>query len=268
MEELWKPIKGYEGYYEISNLGRVKSLERYVKQGKFIRHVKESFKNEHLNPNGYPCVTLCKNRNSRNFCIHLLIARAFIPNPENKSQVDHINTNRKDYRIENLRWVTPKENSNNKLTLKHCKENTYSKESIAKRLATSKIKDKMTAPKTVFQYSKEGIFIKEFYSLNDAERETGINSRSIHRAIDDNTLSAGNYLWFSHKVEAIIFKKRQQPSSRPILQFDKEGNFIKEWPSVYEASKTLGIPNGNILRSIKSKNKPRKYKFKYKEGVK
>lgn len=267
MEETWKPIKNYEGYYEISNLGRVKSVERYVKQGNSIRHVKESFKNEYIGPNGYPCVTLCKDKKSRCISIHILLANAFIPNPENKPAIDHINTDRTDYRLENLRWVTPKENSNNELTLEHCRKNTYSNEATIKRLATSKAKNNSTAPKTVFQYSKDGSFINEFYSLNEAERLTGINSRSIHRAMDNTSLSAGNYLWTSYKVNDIVYNKRQL-LAKPILQFDKNGNFIKEWSSIKEASKALGIEDGNIIRNIKSKGKPRKYKFKYKEGVK
>ena len=95
--------------------------------------------------------------------IHRLLAKTFIPNPEEKSAIDHINTNKTDYRLQNLRWVTPKENANNKLTLQHCKENTYSKESLRKRLITRKNGNTVTAPKTVYQYTKEGIFIKQYF---------------------------------------------------------------------------------------------------------
>jgi len=267
MEEIWKPIKGYEGYYEISNLGRVKSVERYVKQGNLIRHVKESIKKERMNSYGYPCVTLCKDRKSRSICIHILLANAFIPNPDNKPAIDHINTDRTDYRLENLRWVTPKENSNNILTLQHCRENTYSKESLMKRLETRKIRNVLTAPKTVFQYTKTGDFIKEYYSINEAERETGINRNTISQALDDNTLSAGNYLWTSNKVDNISYTRRVSSTSKSILQFDIEGNFIKEWTTISEAARALNLNVGNIIRNIKLNSKPRKYKFKYKEDV-
>jgi hypothetical protein len=267
MEEIWKPIKDYEGYYEISNLGRVKSLERYVKQGNFIRHVKESFKNEYIGPYGYPCVTLCKDRKSTSKCIHILLANAFIPNPENKPAVDHINTNKTDYRLENLRWVTPKENANNLLTLQHCRENTYSKESLRKRLETRKNRNTQTSPKTVFQYSKKGNFIKEYYSLLEAERNTNINHNIISKVLNDNTLSAGGYLWTSKKVDNISYIRRRQPTCKAILQFDTEGNFIKEWSSILEAATSLGLSASNITRNIKSNSKPKKYKFKYKEDV-
>lgn len=263
--EIWKPIKGYEGYYEISNLGRVKSIERFVKQGKLNRHVSEKLKSESINPYGYPTVTLCKDRRSRSYPIHRLIAEAFIPNPENKPQVDHINTNRKDYSLSNLRWVTSKENSNNEKTLAHCQQNTYTKEVSQRSNFTKKLRKTKTAPITVYQYSKDGNFIKEYQSSNDACRQTGISASAIRRVINDNTQSAGGYLWTSKLVDNIKYEHRPNSLSKHVLQFDKDGNFIKEWKSMNEAAKELGIYPANIYRSIKSNSKPRKYKFKFKE---
>ena len=71
-KEIWKPIKGYEGYYEISNYGRVKSVERYVQQGNYMRHVKESFKGISADEYGYPRFTLCENMVSRSHLLHVL----------------------------------------------------------------------------------------------------------------------------------------------------------------------------------------------------
>ena len=94
MEEIWVDIKGYEGLYQVSNQGRVKKI---YKNGK-IRILKTRLDN-----NGYLCVTLSKNNKPKIFKIHRLIATHFIPNPDNKPCVDHINTIRTDNRIENLR---------------------------------------------------------------------------------------------------------------------------------------------------------------------
>lgn len=107
--EVWKDIDGYEGLYQVSNMGNVKSLkwgkEKILKAGK--------------NNHGYLAVVLCKDGKQKTHKVHRLVAEMFIPNLENKEQIDHINTIKTDNRVENLRWVTPKENVNNPLTKEH-----------------------------------------------------------------------------------------------------------------------------------------------------
>ena len=101
MKEIWKDIKNYEGIYQISNLGRVKSFKN--KKPKIIKHGSWE---------GYPVVQLSNHNERHTFQIHRLVAEAFIPNPNNYPQVNHINENRTDYRIENLEWCTQKMNVN------------------------------------------------------------------------------------------------------------------------------------------------------------
>ena len=135
MNEIWKPIKDYEGLYEVSNLGRVKSLN-YKRTGK-----EKILKNSECN--GYLVVSLVKNGKLKQFYVHKLVAEACILNPENKPCIDHINTIRNDNRIENLRWVTYKENMNNELTkekLSGENSNNYGKprsEEIKKKISES-----------------------------------------------------------------------------------------------------------------------------------
>lgn len=261
--EYWKSVVGFEGFYEVSNYGKVRSIERYVKQSGHLRFVPQKMKQETVNRSGYPVVTLCKDRKSRQYLIHRLVAEAFIPNPDNKPFVDHINTNIKDYRVENLRWVTAKENANNKLTLVHCRENTYTKERTDKILETKRGKSYKGAPKRVFQFTKDGVFIKEYSSVAEAIREIGKNI-GIYRALNDPTMSAGGYLWFSDKQVNPIYKRRKEKHQLAICYCDAEGNLIKEFDSINEASRKTGIPRRNISRSLRSKWKPRKYKFKLK----
>lgn len=113
--EEWKDIKGYEGKYQVSNLGRVRSLDReYNNHGTMV-----PIKGKVLSFNncrGYSLVTLCKDSKCYKAKVHRLVAEAFIPNPDNKPCIDHINIDRADNRVENLRWCTGEENMNNPIT--------------------------------------------------------------------------------------------------------------------------------------------------------
>jgi len=107
MEEVWKDIKDYEGQYQVSDMGRVKKTN-----GKVLNNVI----NKHT---GYYQVNLHKNKEKHTKRVHRLVAEAFIPNPDNKSEIDHINTIKTDNSVQNLRWVTHKENQSNPLTRKN-----------------------------------------------------------------------------------------------------------------------------------------------------
>ena len=109
--ENWKDIEGYEGLYLISDYGRVRSLS---KQGSVEEQILHPF-----NQDGYVRYTLRKNGTKRNLLAHQLVAKAFIPNPLNRIYIDHIDTNKTNNHISNLRWVTKKENSNNPQTRRH-----------------------------------------------------------------------------------------------------------------------------------------------------
>lgn len=112
MEEIWKDIKGFEGKYQISNIGNVKSLEREVRNtNNSTRIVKERILKLQNNPHKYKMVAMSKESYIKPFVTHRLVATAFIPNPENKPCVNHINGIRWDNRVENLEWCTHKENT-------------------------------------------------------------------------------------------------------------------------------------------------------------
>lgn len=115
MIEVWKPILGYEGLYDISNYGNVRSYPKLVKCGKSGHRMMGG---KLLNPGNQPStygnykyVTLCDNRSQKhNYLVHRLVAQAFIPNPENKPQVNHIDGNPSNNRFTNLEWATNAEN--------------------------------------------------------------------------------------------------------------------------------------------------------------
>ena len=110
--EEWRPVVGYEGLYEVSNTGRVRSLDRYVRsKSKSYRLQKGSI----LSPstsNGYLYVILQASQVTRKFRIHRLVAQAFLPNPDNLPQVNHKDEDKLNNRVDNLEWCTVKYNNN------------------------------------------------------------------------------------------------------------------------------------------------------------
>lgn len=121
-KEEWRPVVGYEGRYEVSNLGRVRSVERIIEAvgtygGKRI--VRSCILKPQYGKEPYGRVALGSGNEKRR--IHRLVAQAFIPNPENKRCVDHINGDKHDNRASNLRWCTHYENNNNVNTKKNAR---------------------------------------------------------------------------------------------------------------------------------------------------
>lgn len=182
MQEVWKDIPEYEGLYQVSNLGRVKSLLRYVlrRNGQTTR-VNETILKQTLDTDGYPIVGLCKN-NRKTQTVHRLVAKAFIPNPENKPCIDHIDGNRTNNNVDNLRWATVKENANNPISKKRY------------RNMAIKLKHYKSKQKAVLQI-KDGKIINEFESMREAERKTGISHAAISSVILNKSSQAGGFYW-------------------------------------------------------------------------
>ena len=196
MEE-WRDIKGYEGLYQVSNEGRVKSLERYVGgngRNQCLKLIKEKILGGYLNAYGYPTVTLHGENGQKGHRIHRLVAEAFIPNPDNKPYIDHINTVRNDNRVENLRWCTQKENCNNPITyrkiLKHVKSEKHrevSSKANKGKIITEETKKKISEARIgigsipIYQYSLDGEFIKKYASIEEASKEIHIDESCIVR---------------------------------------------------------------------------------------
>lgn len=175
--EAWKVINGYENFYEVSNLGNVRSCERTVNHGlgNSIRRLKSKCIKPWRDNHGYPTVSLSKEGKVRKHKIHRLVAEAFILNPENKPTVNHINEVRHDNRVENLEWATYQENNNHGLH----------NERVSKTLS-----------KPVEQLDRDGNVISNFESIKAASLVTGINAANIKSCLHhQNRLFAGGYKW-------------------------------------------------------------------------
>ena len=160
MDEIWRDIKGYEGLYQVSNKGRVKSL----------KYGKERILRPRDNGDGYLNVVLYKNTASQSRCIHRLVAEVFIPNTQNKPQINHKDECKTNNTVENLEWATAKENSN------YGTRN----ERVSRK---------------ILQYSKSGEFIKEWQGALEVERELNINHSNIAACCKCKRNFAGGFIW-------------------------------------------------------------------------
>jgi len=175
-KEKWRDIKGYEGRYQVSNLGRVKSLERAAAGRSYSkRYLKERILKPKPNNRGYLRVNLCNGTGKREqFFVHRLVCEAFHKNPKGKPCVNHIDENKTNNAANNLEWCTYRENNN------HGTHNA--------RMAKAK-------SKPVGQYTRDGMLIKIWQSTREVERQLGFNHRNISRAANGKRKTAYGYIW-------------------------------------------------------------------------
>ena len=107
--EKWKTINGYEGLYEVSTYGRIKSLGRWKLNHNKLQYIEERIKQPRIDPQGYLMVDLYKNNKSKTTRVHRAVAEAFIENQFNKSTVNHIDGDKRNNHVDNLEWATPRE---------------------------------------------------------------------------------------------------------------------------------------------------------------
>lgn len=175
--EIWKDVNEYEGYYKVSNFGKIKSCSRIVKHG--LGNADRTIKSRIIKPyndnHGYRMVSLSKEGKVKKHKVHRLVAEAFIPNPENKPTVNHLNEIRNDNRVSNLEWATYKENND------HGGHN----ERVSKTLS-----------KPIEQLDKNGNKISSFESVREASLATGIHIMNIKSCLaHKNRVFAGGYKW-------------------------------------------------------------------------
>lgn len=188
--EEWRDIDGYEGLYKVSNKGRVKSLIKETRIGNRIKVHPEKILQPAIGKRGYWVVGLSKGGKATTKTLHRLIAVAFIPNPENKPCIDHIDTDRTNCSIENLRWVTAKENSNNPKTI----DKNRNKMVGLWRMGKFEGRDNITYIH-VGQYDLNGVLIKEWDSIIDAAKTIHVDGSSISAVCLGKRKTAGGFIW-------------------------------------------------------------------------
>lgn len=179
MNEIWKDIKGYERLYQVSNLGRVRSLSRMCVCGKGFSLYKGKMLKLHKDHKGYLRAHLSKNGKSKLYFVHRLVWEAFngeLPKGMLEIQVNHINEDKTDNRLENLNLMTPKENAN---------------------WGTGRERWLKGVQRKVVQIDKDGNEIFCWFSIKDASQELGINNASITNICKGKSKrkSAGGFKW-------------------------------------------------------------------------
>lgn len=196
MEEIWKEIKGYPNY-QVSNMGRIKRLSTG-----YYRRTEKILKPQ-LQNNGYLHIQLSQKNKTKCILVHRLIAQVFIPNPNNLPQVNHINEDKTDNRVENLEWCDRKYNINygNGISkrVKTNKENgTYKK--------IGEINSKIRS-KSILQFSKDNSFIRKWDSATQVERELGYDRKQVCSCLKNRQKTAKGFKWvYADDYERIPFK--------------------------------------------------------------
>lgn len=165
MKEVWKDIEGYEGFYQVSNLGRIKSIPRNgtIKNSKILKQNVVG---------GYGQIALQKRGKIKYEKVHRLVAKMFISNQNNLPEVNHIDGNKLNNNVSNLEWVTTRDNQLHSVYV----------------LGNNKFR-------IIEQYDKKGNFIKEWKQIVTASKELKINATSIVKCCRKKRKSAGGYVW-------------------------------------------------------------------------
>ena len=174
LNEIWKDILGYEGLYQVSNWGRVRSLDRWIKscygskqfiRGKILKLC--------IGLSNYLFVSLCKNGKHTNFLVHRLVAEAFLDNPDNLPQVNHKDEDKQNNHYLNLEWCTHEYNINYGTRNEKC----------SKKLS-----------KPVLQYTLDGQFVKEWKSIKECGRN-GFVSANIYKCCNGKRKKHKCFIW-------------------------------------------------------------------------
>lgn len=247
-EEIWKDIPGYKGKYQVSNTGKIKTNQEFIKAFYSKKRMKSNILKQ-SNRLGYMVVSLNDGNKAKQYSVHRIIAFAFIENPENKPFINHKNGNKSDNRLDNLEWVTAKENSIHSVRVL---KNNFNKKG-----------SKNPQSKTIYQYNKMGGLVRIWGSIREAARNGYVQS-GITFCLKEPYRTHKGYLWRYERIEnfKIDFKIGMDRKRKRINKLDKFGNIIKKYNSMVSA-KIDGYNTTNILRSIKYNKLYKNYYWSY-----
>lgn len=258
MTEEFRWIKGFEGRYKVSNLGRFMMVSQIDSIGRVLP---ERMKSTHKGVGGYSVVMLRRDGKKVNYLAHRLVAEAFIPNPENKPFVDHIDGSKNNNAVNNLRWVTAAENNANPITYQRLLKGT---------LENPVCGNKNPYSRKIYQYSIDGEFISVYDSIGLASKDTGICYACIIACARGKRNMAGGYKWeYASEPKLLVNGGKSHPKGyrgNKVVQLSLEGKIIGEYVSIKEAARLCNLDATAISRVIHGKYKEcGGYIWKFKE---
>lgn len=230
--EEWRSVVGYEGIYEVSNLGRVKRLKRNPERGKSI--MRERMLSAYKDKDGYLSVNLSKNSLQKPHRLHRVVLSAFTPNPNKLPLVNHKNGVRDDNRLENLEWCDAKYN------------NSYG-DAIEKRKKAQFLYFNKSIK--VLQYTMNGDFVNGYYTTKDASRKTGISATDINYCLNKKANRAGEFQWIykngdiQQKIKASSIKSNKNIK---VAQYSLDGKYIKTHENAKIAAQSVGLKSVSL----------------------
>lgn len=256
--EEWRAIKGYEGLYEVSNLGRVRSLDRmYYKHYKDGRVIRTKLRGRILKPTinnngaGYYMVSLVYKNVYVTRTVHRLVAIAFIPNPDNLPEVNHKDENTRNNCVDNLEWCTRLYNA---------------------RYGTGIERNLLPRRRKIEQLTKDGKHIAYHLGVRELCRVTGMHKRSIQNCLNKKPKfkTAYGYIWryvnVGDDVEFDLLHSSVQytKKDRTVEQLTKDGKHIAYYKNPSQAAMVMSCTLQNILRAINAPHQTANgYKWKY-----
>lgn len=264
MNEIWKDIPEYEGLYQVSNLGDIKSFN-YRGHGE-IKILKQS-----TDKKGYKYVRLFKNGEGKTYKVHRLVAMLFIPNPNNLPIVNHIDECKSNNMVSNLEWCTLVYNNaygtRNKRISKSLKGKTHSKET------KKKMRESRDNKKPILMYDLSGNLIRRFECINDTNEYFNNDNASsnVRWCLKGKGKTAYNYIFVYADDDQGIIKNKINEANRnkkPILMFTKNGEFVRRFECVKDTNEYFGKKraDSNVNKCLIGKYKTvYGYVFKYAE---
>ena len=264
--EIWKPVKGYEGLYEVSNLGNVRSVDRYIetKKGKCFR--KGRMRKSFISNKGYRMLNL----GSKKYLVHRLVANAFCENPDREkfNVVDHINTDTLDNRADNLRWCDTAGNLANPISRERRLaglKKSITPERTEKANATKAANIAKRPYDYIIGKGRNGESL-HFRSVKEAAEYLGVGLNALYNIMSGRDPVRDDFrIWFKGKEHLLREKKPHKVFCPPVIQLDENKKPIRTFKSCSAAAEELGFYTGeNIRIAAKKGGKAKAYGYHWK----